>query len=192
MAYGPPRRASCPSRLLSLVCKIPVLSLGLSETNTTGYICGDPCRSASPEAFFIVDRKTKHGPGTLVLHDCRPGIIHVSMLRWFGRDGQHFHAALGFEAMPTPLGYDHQHAGRQLQGLQALIDDNIKERGPLQHLHDLIPVRMPLPATPPAKMRRENAPVTIGGEGGKRFERLGIGRVPRALFEHWESGEIAV
>jgi hypothetical protein len=24
MAYGPPRRASCPSRSLSLVCKIPV------------------------------------------------------------------------------------------------------------------------------------------------------------------------
>jgi hypothetical protein len=31
------RRVSCPSRSLSLVCKIPVLLLGLSETNTIGY-----------------------------------------------------------------------------------------------------------------------------------------------------------
>jgi hypothetical protein len=34
--------------------------------------------------------------------------------------------------------------------------------------------------------------VGIGGEGSKRFQRLGIGRVPIALFEHRESGEIAV
>ena len=40
----------------------------------------------------------------LVLQDCHPWIIHVGMLRGFGRDGQHFHATLGFEAMPTPLG----------------------------------------------------------------------------------------
>ena len=37
MAYSPTRRASCPSRWLSLVCKIPVLLLSLSETNTIGY-----------------------------------------------------------------------------------------------------------------------------------------------------------
>ena len=37
MAYGPTRRASCPSQWLSLVCKIPVLLLGLPETNTIGY-----------------------------------------------------------------------------------------------------------------------------------------------------------
>ena len=37
MVYSPTRRASCPSPLLSLVCKIPVLLLGLSETNTIGY-----------------------------------------------------------------------------------------------------------------------------------------------------------
>jgi hypothetical protein len=37
MAYGPTRRASCPSRWLSLVCKLPILLLGLSETNTIGY-----------------------------------------------------------------------------------------------------------------------------------------------------------
>ena len=37
MAYSPPRRASYPSRSLSLVCKIPGLSLGFSETNTIGY-----------------------------------------------------------------------------------------------------------------------------------------------------------
>jgi hypothetical protein len=58
----------------------------------------------------------------LVLQDCRPGILHVGMLRGFGRDGQHFHTTLGFEAMPTPLGHDHQHAGRQLQGLHDRID----------------------------------------------------------------------
>ena len=37
MASSPTRRASCPSRLLSLVCKIPILLFGLSETNTIGY-----------------------------------------------------------------------------------------------------------------------------------------------------------
>src|SRR5262245_63150167 len=37
-AYGPPRRASCPSRSRSLVCKIPIALLGLSETNTIGYL----------------------------------------------------------------------------------------------------------------------------------------------------------
>jgi hypothetical protein len=31
------RLASCPSRSLNLVCKIPILLLGLSETNTIGY-----------------------------------------------------------------------------------------------------------------------------------------------------------
>ena len=36
MAYGPTRLASCLSRWLSFVCKIPVLFLGLSETNTIG------------------------------------------------------------------------------------------------------------------------------------------------------------
>jgi hypothetical protein len=30
-------RASCPSQWLSLVCKIPIPLLGLSETNTIGY-----------------------------------------------------------------------------------------------------------------------------------------------------------
>ena len=37
MVYSPPRRASCPSQWLSLVCKIPISLLGLSETNTIGY-----------------------------------------------------------------------------------------------------------------------------------------------------------
>ena len=37
MASSPTRRGSCPSRLPSLVCKIPVALLGLSETNTIGY-----------------------------------------------------------------------------------------------------------------------------------------------------------
>src|SRR5215813_3891213 len=37
MGYSPTRRASCLSRSLSLACKIPILLLGLSETNTIGY-----------------------------------------------------------------------------------------------------------------------------------------------------------
>src|SRR5215813_9930898 len=41
-AYGPPRRASCPSRSRSLVCKIPIALLGLSETNTIGYYTFGP------------------------------------------------------------------------------------------------------------------------------------------------------
>jgi hypothetical protein len=53
-------------------------------------------------------------------------------------------------------------------------------------------VRMALPSTTPAKMRGVNARVTIGCEGGKRLQRLGIGRVTITLFEHRESGEIAV
>src|SRR5262249_11874572 len=37
MVYSPTRRVSCPSRWLSLVCKIPVLLFGLSETNTIDF-----------------------------------------------------------------------------------------------------------------------------------------------------------
>jgi len=37
MGSSPPRRALCPSRSLSLVCKIPIVLLSLSETNTIGY-----------------------------------------------------------------------------------------------------------------------------------------------------------
>ena len=37
MVSSPPRWVLCPSQWLSLVCKIPVLLLGLSETNTIGY-----------------------------------------------------------------------------------------------------------------------------------------------------------
>ena len=37
MASTPTRLASCPSRWLSLVCKIPIPLFSLSETNTIGY-----------------------------------------------------------------------------------------------------------------------------------------------------------
>src|SRR5262245_9795834 len=37
MVSNPQRRAVCPSRSLSLVCKLPIALLGLSETNTIGY-----------------------------------------------------------------------------------------------------------------------------------------------------------
>ena len=40
MISSPTRRASCPSRWRSLVCKIPIALLGLSETNTIGYYGG--------------------------------------------------------------------------------------------------------------------------------------------------------
>jgi hypothetical protein len=128
----------------------------------------------------------------LVLNDRCPWIINMGMLRGFWRDGQHFHTGLGCEAMPTALGHDHQHACRQLQGLHDRIDENVKAGCPFKNLHDLIPVRMALPSTTPAKMRGVNAPVTIGCEGGKRLQRLGIGRVTITLFEQRESGEIAV
>jgi hypothetical protein len=36
MVYNPPRRVSCPSRSLSLVCKILMWLFGLAETNTIG------------------------------------------------------------------------------------------------------------------------------------------------------------
>ena len=37
MVSSPTCLASCPSRWLILVCKIPIALLGLSETNTIGY-----------------------------------------------------------------------------------------------------------------------------------------------------------
>jgi len=37
MAYGPPRRVSCPSRSRNLVCKIPIPLCSLPKTNTIGY-----------------------------------------------------------------------------------------------------------------------------------------------------------
>ena len=42
MASSPTRRASCPSRLRSLVCKILISLHGLSETNTIGYYLSAP------------------------------------------------------------------------------------------------------------------------------------------------------
>src|SRR5262245_51304434 len=53
-AYGPPRRASCPSRSRSLVCKRPIALLGLSETNTIGYYLCD-----------VVDNALRHRQGAL-------------------------------------------------------------------------------------------------------------------------------
>jgi hypothetical protein len=40
MAYGPTRLASCPSRWLSFVCKIPVVLLGVPETHPLGSSLG--------------------------------------------------------------------------------------------------------------------------------------------------------
>src|SRR5262249_47802995 len=49
MVSSPPRRASCPSRSRSLVCKIPTWLLGLSETNTIGYYPA----SASDKPLYV-------------------------------------------------------------------------------------------------------------------------------------------
>src|SRR5262249_24830661 len=42
-ASSPTRRASCPSRSLNLVCKIPISLFSLSETNTIGFISSANC-----------------------------------------------------------------------------------------------------------------------------------------------------
>ena len=60
MVYSPPRRASCPSRSRSLVCKIPITLLGLSETNTIGYIAVLPTshgiKAVQPDFLYSVSR----------------------------------------------------------------------------------------------------------------------------------------
>src|SRR5262245_36601185 len=57
-AYGLPRRASYPSRSRSLVCKIPITLLGLSETKIISYIIhrNDHCSHTSrscPSWYFL-------------------------------------------------------------------------------------------------------------------------------------------
>src|SRR5207237_9470957 len=54
MVSSPTRRASCPSRWRSLVCKIPMPLLGLSETNTIGYYgkrISPRARKGKPRAY---------------------------------------------------------------------------------------------------------------------------------------------
>ena len=47
MVSSPTRRVSCPTRWRSLVCKIPISLLGLSETNTI---------SVAERSFSFLDR----------------------------------------------------------------------------------------------------------------------------------------
>ena len=57
MAYGPPRRASCPSRLLILVCKIPILLLGSSALTplvNSGRRDAQKCGSALYIQNFLI------------------------------------------------------------------------------------------------------------------------------------------
>ena len=81
MAYGLPRRASCPSRSLNLVCKIPISLLGSSEPSTIGstgpskprgkvmdvlcaalatvsYACSWPCCASTHSMTPAVDKKS--------------------------------------------------------------------------------------------------------------------------------------
>src|SRR5262249_38008033 len=51
-ASSPTRRASCPSRSLNLVCKIPISLFSLSETNTIGYYAPN---TLSPQYLSLVE-----------------------------------------------------------------------------------------------------------------------------------------
>src|SRR2546425_11101671 len=69
------RRASCPSRWLNLVCKIPISLLSLSETNTIGYY---PAHAhPAPEIYFVMSGTAEWTvgeetftaePGTAIYH----------------------------------------------------------------------------------------------------------------------------
>src|SRR5262244_1744514 len=81
MVYSPPRRASCLSRLRCLVCKILILLLCLSETNTIGWIALDVMRII--EALDRIEgghkrqrgERTHSGRRAEALHD-RIGLGH--------------------------------------------------------------------------------------------------------------------
>src|SRR5439155_10501626 len=68
MASNPTRRVSCLSRSLSLVCKIPMSLLGLSETNTIGYYDGlveQMLGCGNPDTMGSIDyRCLRCGEGT--------------------------------------------------------------------------------------------------------------------------------
>src|SRR5262249_151434 len=79
MGSSPPRRVSCPSRSLSLVCKIPRAFLGLSETNTIGSI--------------VAFHATVYGPDFPVLRFFQESAVYASAslltLRSLGSQGPH-------------------------------------------------------------------------------------------------------
>src|SRR5882672_6324144 len=76
MASSPTRRVSCPSRLPSLVCKTPISLLGLSETNTIGYIT----LLLSQHGKIVSSRVLEHPPTADALFSelsqamCRPAL----------------------------------------------------------------------------------------------------------------------
>src|SRR5262245_2292721 len=59
-ASSPMRRALCLSRLLNLVCKIPLLLFGLSKTNTIGYYARRKSHGLRPEQIIAVQSANGH------------------------------------------------------------------------------------------------------------------------------------
>ena len=79
MASSQLRRASCPSQSLNLVCEIPILWLGLSETNTIGY---KNCPLLTPEdrlLFILVYLKTY---ALQVVHGRLFGMVQGKAHQW--------------------------------------------------------------------------------------------------------------
>src|SRR5262245_17234342 len=75
-ASSPMRRALCLSRSPNLVCKILILLLGLSKTNTIGYYTG--CRLS--EALHLTPRRVDFADQVIVVESLkkrRPGVYRA-------------------------------------------------------------------------------------------------------------------
>ena len=80
MVSSPTRRVSCPSRWRSLVYKIPIVLLGLSETNTIGYY-----KRQSPQRTSLLEPGITGMKivvtGSVLARDCQP-IAHALVDFW--------------------------------------------------------------------------------------------------------------
>jgi len=139
-------------------------------------LCGSRpclCTDASPQRPLSLDHQ--HGYGCV----------------GFGVTVSTFTPVSGCEAMQQPWDTTTSMPADSSRDCHDRIDEIMSKRVALQESARPHSRADGAPSTTPTKMRGVNAPSRCW-RGGKRFQRLGIGRVTIMLFEQRESGEIAV
>src|SRR3954454_3287175 len=112
------------------------------------------------------------------LQRARIGDIDRQMLGRL-RGGGHQAYALGrLEAVPGALRHNDQHPGPELMRLLPVVNDDVQFCRPLDDLHQLVAVRVPLPGAVAGKLRGEDVAVAERGQRRERAARAAL------LFQH--------